>query len=441
MYNDGTTHPLSAPATLAWTSATTTTATIGGTNGIAIAVATGSSKITATETVASGNLTGNATLTVVAAAARFAFNADFNNTLTEWSVMPPSATFTAVTPEAATNSSQQVLVHPSGHYVYTVDYNGDLVLSTINSTTGIVTPVTNGTFTGAGTPGTGKAAIDPTGRFLYEVFYVTSTNTAEMFSFSIDQASGALTPVTSPTTVFTTPSDILVDATGTYAYVIDAGPLPTTGPPAVVATNGTVYEYAINSTTGALTPLSTANISTGDLTPFYGTIDPANKNLYVANETSISIFAIAANGVLSATATTPITGGQFLQSIAITPSGKFLYVSDTGDVVNGSGVHYGTLFGLTLNTDGSIANPTSPVSYPIGPSVGAFSALPWGVSIDPTSSLVTVDINSGSTLAVFNINADGSLTTDTAVPVNVPASSTGGSISYFLTFYTAAPGQ
>jgi 6-phosphogluconolactonase (cycloisomerase 2 family) len=435
LYNDGTTHAPSAPATLAWTSVTTSTATIGAANGIAVAVAAGTSEIDATETVSAGTLKGKATLTVVAAAARFAFNADFNSTLTEWSVVPASGTFTAVTPAAATNSSQQVLVHPSGHFVYTVNYNCDLVLSTINSTTGIVTPVTNGTFTGAGQPGTAKAAIDPTGRFLYEVFYVTNPNAAAMFSFSIDQTSGALTPVTSPTTVFTTPSDILVDNTGNFAYVIDSGDLTT-------QVNGTVFAFQIDQVSGALTTLAAMpSITTGDLTPFFGAIDPANKNLYVANETSISIFAIAANGVLSTTAPIKISGGQFLQSIAITPSGKFLYVSDTADVVNGSGVHYGTLFGLTLNTDGSIANNTSPLSYPIGPSVGAFSALPWGVSIDPTSSLVTVDINSGSTLAVFNINADGSLTTDTAVPVNVPASSTGGSLSTFLTFYTAAPGQ
>jgi 6-phosphogluconolactonase (cycloisomerase 2 family) len=346
--------------------------------------------------------------------------------------MPPSATFTAVTPEAATNSSEQVLVHPSGHYVYTVDYSGDLVLSTINSTTGIVTPVANGTFTGGGQLGTAKAAIDPTGRFLYEVFYASTPPAAPaIYSFSINQTNGVLTPLsTEPTTTFTMPSDILIDNTGNFAYVIDSGSLSP-------QTNGTVFAYQIDQTSGALTPLATVpSIATGGLTPFFGAIDPGNKNLYVANATSISIFAIA-NGVLSATATTPITGAQVLESIAITPSGKFLYVSDQGDF----GMNFGALFGLTLNTDGSIANPTSPVSYPIGPSVGAFTALPWGVSIDPTSSLVTVDINSGSTLAVFNINADGSLTTDTAVPVNVPSSAAGGSVSTFLTFYTAAPGQ
>lgn len=435
LYNDGTTHPLSAPLTLAWVSATTGTATIGGANGIAIAVATGTSKITATETVASGSLTGNATLTVAAAAARFAFNADTNSSLTEWSVTPASGTFTAVTPAGATGASQQVLVHPSGHYVYTVNYNCDLVLSTINSTTGIVTPVTNGTFTGAGQPGTAKAAIDPTGRFLYEVFYVTNPNAAAMFSFSIDQTTGALTPVTSPTTVFATPSDILVDNTGNFAYVIDSGDLTT-------QVNGTVFAFQIDQASGALTTLAAMpSITTGDLTPFFGAIDPANKNLYVANETSISIFAIAANGVLSATATTPISGGHFLQSIAITPSGKYLYVSDQG--INATlGGDYGTLFGLTLNPDGSIANANTPVSYPVGPGVPAGnSPAPWGVSIDPTSTLVTVDINFGSTLAVFNINSDGSLTADTAVPVNVPLSATAGSISTFLTFYTAAPGQ
>src|SRR5580692_3790322 len=81
--NDGKTHPLTGNVT--WTSGTTSVATIGGTNGIALTVTTGTSVITATE----GSLTGTSTLTVQAAAARYAFNADdINPNLTEWSVIP-----------------------------------------------------------------------------------------------------------------------------------------------------------------------------------------------------------------------------------------------------------------------------------------------------------------------------------------------------------------
>jgi 6-phosphogluconolactonase (cycloisomerase 2 family) len=68
-----------------------------------------------------------------------------------------------------------------------------------------------------------------------------------------------------------------------------------------------VFEYSIDSSTGALTPLNPASVSTGaGSLPQFITIDPSGKFGYTANEgtNNISEFAIdQTTGVL-----TPITG-------------------------------------------------------------------------------------------------------------------------------------
>ncbi|HEY2455812.1 MAG TPA: Ig-like domain-containing protein, partial [Candidatus Acidoferrum sp.] len=296
LLSDGTTQPLTGAVT--WASGTTATATIGSSNGIAIAAATGTSTITATETA----LTGTGSLTVQAAAARFAFNADSGGSggvLTEWSVDAATGAFTPVATSAFISGLQQVLVHPSGHYFYAIDQLSKLVQYDVNYTSGAVTADANpGTPTSTAS-GQSKAAIDPTGRFIYLVNSNPGpSGVAGLYSFSIKQTTdlvsgaGALTAIGSNpiTTNLTSPTDILIDKTGTYAYVVDAGPGAT----------GSVFQYKIDPVTGALTPLAPVSVATGN-SPLYGVIDPTNTYLYVANfnDASISVYKIGTGGLLA----------------------------------------------------------------------------------------------------------------------------------------------
>jgi 6-phosphogluconolactonase (cycloisomerase 2 family) len=417
--NDGKTYPLTGNVT--WTSGTTSVATIGGTNGIGLAVTTGTSVIKATE----GSLTGTSTLTVQAAAARFAFNADFNTNLTEWSVTPATGAFTVI-PTSSTpvlDGSQQILVHPSGHFVYSVSEASGLVLGDVNSTTGIVTVDTASGHNPFPTGGAGlsKAAIDPTGRFIYAVNDAQSAPASGIYSFAIDQSNGVLTgigtnPITSSGgTPITAPTEILIDNTGNYVFVIDSGTSP----------NSTVYAFQINQTSGALTPVATVGSIPAGPGAFYGALDPTSTHLYTANTSSISVFTIA-SGALTLTATTPIAGSTTLECITIAPSGKFLYVTDNVNTTL-------NLYAFALNSDGTIGNATTGSPYTVG-------ANAQGIAIDPTGTLLTVDNNADIKLSVFKVNADGSLSSYPDVPVPVAVGET-TSISTFLTFYTALAGQ
>jgi len=424
--SDGTTQPLQNPSTLTWASGTTTTATVGATTGIAVAVGAGTSVITATE----GALQGTANLAVQAALPRFAFNADSGataNLLTEWSVTASTGAFTSVTTTASVTQEQQILVHPSGHFLYGLDLVCNVVLYDINSTNGTVAAdTTNGPYPTQTAGGTCKAAIDPTGSFLYLVNYGGSGSAGPgVYSFTINQGTGALTAIgTGPITAnLTSPTDILIDKTGAYVYVVD--------------NSNQINLYTINSTTGALTANATqASITTGLNSAFYGAIDPSNANLYVANsgDNTVAIYPItASNGTLgqpgTPTVVDTLTGAAILH-LAIDPSGQYLYVDDANNFV---------LFGFLIS-NGTIgaATPSSP--YTVAPLTTG--PILWGITIDPTGTILGVNYNpsdgiTAGTLYLYTLNqTTGKLTAN-----STNASETVGIGPSFLSFYSALSGQ
>lgn len=100
--------------------------------------------------------------------------------------------------------------------------------------------------------------------------------------------------------------------------------------------SNTISGYAIDATTGALTPLPGSPFTVG-LNPDSLVIDPSNKFLYVANRVSDDISAFVVNS--STGALTPITGSPFPagsepDNMVVDPSGKHVYVANqrSGDV-------------------------------------------------------------------------------------------------------------
>jgi 6-phosphogluconolactonase len=90
-------------------------------------------------------------------------------------------------------STAQVLVEPTGRFVYVSNRGHDTIaIFTIDQATGRVTPVGH-TPTGGRTPR--NFAIDPAGRFLYAANQDSDT----IVCFRIDPGSGALTPTGSVT--------------------------------------------------------------------------------------------------------------------------------------------------------------------------------------------------------------------------------------------------
>jgi len=167
--------------------------------------------------------------------------------------------------------------------------------------------------------------------------------------------------------------------------------------------------FAINGSTGLLSPLST--VATGGA-PYAIVVDPTGGYLYVTNNSSNSISAYAINA--SSGALTQISGSPFAVGAAPTalktdPSGEFLYVANYGS---------GTV--SALHRDSSSGALSSVAGSPFAAGVG-----PISIAIDPTGAFAYVANASASTLSEYSINSStGALTAIPGSPLATQSSPT-----------------
>ena len=392
---DGSSSPVTAAVT--WSSGTTTVASITSHpvspwDGLAIGLTAGTSTIGATYGTSPNQLTGSTTLTVSPAVARFAYVANvIDNSISGYAPQGATGAFNSLGKIAAT-LPQQVVVHPSGMFLYSV--NGDADPTTITAYS--IDPVGGGlTNTGVGGSipgGTGvdHAVIDPSGRWLYAVDYGLNM----VFAYSINQSTGALTAIGAGVATGTGPIDVLVTPDDQFLYVINN-------------TGNSVSAYTIG-VIGALTAAtSPTTILNG---PAYGAIDPTGTYLFVPNRGNNSIvpFTIGSKGsagILTAGTPFTVTGATSVQAVAVDPTSKFLYTVDSPGGSSGNG----NLYALSIGAGGVLtATINSGNPYPLG-------AGPIGVAVDPTGTIVAVANSFNNTLSVFTAAADGSLTADKLV--------------------------
>jgi len=145
--------------------------------------------------------------------------------------------------------------------------------------------------------GVAGIAVDPAGKFLYATN--PSTNTVSVFTISGGSLSAnpGLTATTG-----TTPVAAAVDLTGGFLYVANSG-------------SATVSQFKIDSTTGALTALTTASVSVGT-TPAFVVVDPGGKFIFVGNTgaKSVTELSVASDGSLTSSNT--ISPGFVPRSLA-----------------------------------------------------------------------------------------------------------------------------
>ena len=408
MFSEGTLHPLSAAVT--WTSGTASTATTTtlANDGFALALAAGTSTITATE----GALTGNTTLTVTAGKTHFAYvSNNSSNTIQWYSVSTTTAPYLISEGTLTATAPVQTVIHPSGQYLYYMDINSGVWVTTINSSTGALTATTFAAqAAGAGSGDANFMAIDPYGRFLYVSDDGGNTYLATIYGFKISSADGSLTPISgSPFTAnLSTPECLIISRTGTYLYATNEG-------------NSTISAYTIDQNTGTLTPFSNPTFATGS-GPYLGGLDPSGTHLYVANTAptnSISGFSIGAGGVLTSVGPDAVVGAATnLTNLVVDPSGTHIYMLDSGN-----GVTNGQVFGFSIGSGGVIGSAIS--GTPIAAGVLPFG----GIVIDPTGILLAVDNNTSDSISLYAIGSGGALTA--VAPVNTETA------PFFVTLYNA----
>jgi 6-phosphogluconolactonase (cycloisomerase 2 family) len=134
---------------------------------------------------------------------------------------------------------------------------------------------------------------------------------------------------------------------------------------------GSVSGYAIDTTTGALSPLPGSPFAAGS-GPSSVVVDPSNKFLYVANHLSnnVSAFAVdAKTGALTEIAGSPFAAGTAPIALAVDPLGKFVYVVNQNS--NNLSVY-------TSNSQTGVLTPISGSPFPTAMSPNSVAVDPFG---------------------------------------------------------------
>jgi len=274
-----------------------------------------------------------------------------------------------------------VTMDPSGKFAYVVNVctiqspgcvpPGTVSAYTIDRTTGALTPVLGSPVTAGGN--SESLAVNPSGKFAY-----VANDIGTISAYSIDSNTGALTPIPGSPFAATgiTPVWVAVDPSGKFAYVANycgVGP----------CSQGTVSAYTINTTTGALTPVPGSPLAAGTA-PNTVAVDPSGKFVYVTNECavnfcasgigSVSAYAInGASGALSPVSGSPFAAGVRPHSLAI--AGQSTVPCETFqakveiDEDRKNSFRVGGFCGLGKTSDG-----IDPVSETVELQVGTFSA-------------------------------------------------------------------
>jgi hypothetical protein len=104
-----------------------------------------------------------------------------------------------------------------------------------------------------------------------------------------------------------------------------------------VANNGSdsISAYALDPVTGAATPLAGSPfLLSSDVAPFASAFAPSGRFLYVGCQDSIQVFSVAATGALTDAPTLKVAiSGRRSGDLLMHPSGRFLYVADSGNGV------------------------------------------------------------------------------------------------------------
>lgn len=249
-------------------------------------------------------------------------------------------------------------------------------------------------------------AIDSKGKFAYVADQgCPDTFNGRVSMFTIDSTTGALTSIGTPIDSgdFGGQS-VAVDPSGKFVYVANWGEGDSVG---------SVSAYDINSATGALTsagniaPLGTVP-GPGSVAPWSVAVHPSGKFVYVADEgglspTSVSVYPIdPTNGTLTLTAVIPVVGRAV--SVAVDPTGKFLYAADQSDPPGSPGnISMFTVNGFT--SVGTVATGTDPASVVVDPTGKFLYAANSGSN---NVSMYTIDSTTGALTSIGLVAAGAS---------------------------------
>jgi len=327
------------------------------------------------------------------AAAHFAYvsNSDSSN-ITAYKVDSASGALTAVvgSPFGGVDAPLGLAINPSADLLAVGNLNGGKIsVFRVNKTSGTITPVTGSPFptTGGGFPA--RSLFHPSGKYLYTGLMLNATS--DISGFSVDSATGSLTPLAgSPFPGQTFPGgggveSLAVHPAGTFLYASGFF-MGITG-------------YTVDTASGDLTELSGSPfIPAGTFFNSTLVVHPSGKFLYMADfdVDGVRVFPITSDGSLGAEiAGSPFLSGTGARDIALDPNGKFAYVINDGDT----------------NVTAFSVNATSGELTLVGSVDTGVS--PFALTVDSSSKFLYVTNQTDGNVSAYTINA----TTGALAPV------------------------
>jgi 6-phosphogluconolactonase len=308
-------------------------------------------------------------------------------------------------PFAAGSNPYSLTVDPSSRFVYVANRDSNNVSAyTVDATTGALTVVPGSPFATGFDPY--FIAADPKGKFVYVVNQRSNTISA----FSIDNETGALTQINgSPFGSQYGPKSVTVDPAGKFVYVTNGD-------------GGTINAYSISAytidpSTGALNPVPGPTYYGGP-GPIQTAVDPLGRFLYEAFQLN-PWWGVASFSIQNTTgALTPIVGchtpcgDSWPSALAVHPSGKFLYTTDS----NSDYVSARTIDSVTGQLGLVPGSPTGDFGHdPIDPIIGPYATgvLPNSIALDPSGMFAYVANMGSNNISAYTING----TTGALAPV------------------------
>ena len=291
----------------------------------------------------------------------------------------------AGTAQSAPVANVVIVCGPIKGFAYVANSASTLSAYSINGTTGALSPLALSA-TSAGGPY--AFAVTPNSKFLF----VADLGNYTVSAFSVDSATGALTAISgSPFATVSRPWGIAVDPSGKFLYVSSSGGTSNLG----------IAAYTIDSTTGALAPIAGSPYAAGSGN-YSVAITPNGQFIYVTDHADNTISGYALNsstGVLTPLAGSPFAVAVGVYALTIHPSGLFLYAANTVDNVDTASV---TAYAIN-STTGAL---TSITGSPYATGLGAVS-----VALDPAGKFLYVANYYGGTVSAYTINqSTGALT-------------------------------
>jgi 6-phosphogluconolactonase (cycloisomerase 2 family) len=249
--------------------------------------------------------------------------ANLANTLTVFQINQSTGDLTKVSTYPTGSKPWASAVDPSGRFVY-VRCDGVISAFSLNGTTGALLPLGTSTITTTG--GTGEVLVHPSGQYLFTV----GRSSDQLQVFNLNPATGGLSLNSSyGMATGTGPLALALSHSGEYLFT------KSEGAPGGAAQECVVYGFYLDVQTGGLTPLAGTSTGLQQADAYHGVSgNPTQPVIYITLATSDNDYAAYAlnlvTGQLSALSgsTYDLFGGTGSDSLVVSRKGDWGFMTD-----------------------------------------------------------------------------------------------------------------